>query len=858
MSSFQFGTNYQCEVNLLLCLYTHQYCDTQRVHIHDPSEWKSVSDRMIQNASSIVRHLITPEELHALKVVSKTHTKKKCASYTMVEACLKACVNTFVKILHTKHWCVFERAIIAEIEDHIAKLYEVDHDYVLDYHKYPMMSEHVDDYEPPYDECEEESEDSDSDPNNARVEKPHSLEDLVVLVMNDMPRGHSTRTDSKNISPESKELMTLLQDRKHKSGKGVDFEMFDKMDSSQKAKLIEMLKKVNAEKSPLPLLFRLLTSGLPPHVINEAMLRFESSRNESEGTKYSTWVNGLLKLPFHTFVTPKHVQMGQMNDAKKSAQFFEDARQQLDKVVYGHKEAKNHLVKYIAQMTRHAMTKQTHSKGLVLGIQGPCGNGKTTLIEKGISKVLNLPFAAIPLGGASDSSFLNGHSYTYEGSIWGQIADVLMKTKCSNPIIYMDELDKVSNTYKGQEIINELIHMTDPSQNTHFQDRYFGNIDIDLSHVTWVFSYNDASQINYVLRDRITEIKTSGFTLPDKLNIVEEFLIPSVCDDIGMPQVSMSKEVIQYMIEGYTYEGGVRKIKELIFEVCRSLNMDDLCGKVSISKRRKTTTKGSYSRYNITMKEVQKYLNHKKHIQKEKIHSKSMVGRINGLYASSTIDMGGIIAIETQFVPSDHVYGLSLTGNLGKVMQESGTVAKTLAWECLNQEMRTKWENRWKKVKESIHIHCPEGAVNKDGPSAGTALTIAILSLLSNHKIRHDIAITGEINLSGDVLPIGGLRSKLYGAKTAGCSLALFPKDNYDDYQKICDECSDLFDDTFQAISVSTISDVIPHVFETSPTAFSSRIYSKSTTDMKTTGKHKQSPQQMRTTKRKYHTRSQC
>ena len=855
-----FRANYQKEVELLMCLHIHQYCDMKRAYVTTSTEWKNVFQEMIKNTSSIVRYLIPSNTLSQLKVCA---TKKKTSNnldtpYFTVETCFKNCVQKFVKLLATNKWSVFEEEINCEIETLCDSLCNTEHKFVLDYHRYPLMCEQPQSYED--DSTENDTSEESDEEDDILTDKPRSLEELVILVMNDLPKSGGTRSrNSTELTNESKEFMSLLQDRKKNSSKSVDLQQFDKMSRSEKIGLIESLKKVNAEKSRLPLLFRLLTSRLPTSVINEAMQRFESSRSESEGTKYTTWVNGLLKLPFQKYVEPEFIQMCKLNDVKKSATFFQNTRKQLDSVVYGHKEAKDHLIKYIAQMTRHAMTNNSKSKGLVLGIQGPCGNGKTTLIEKGISKVLNLPFAAIPLGGATDSAFLNGHSYTYEGSVWGQIADVLMKTKCSNPIIYMDELDKVSNTYKGQEIINELIHLTDPSQNSHFQDRYFGNIDIDLSHVTWVFSYNDASQINYVLRDRITEIQTSGFTLPEKLKIVEKFLIPSVCTEIGMPHVSISNDIIKYMINGFTYEGGVRKIKELLFEVCRSLNMDDLCGTVSISKRRKSTIKGSYSRYNMTMEEVIKYLNHKRHIQKETIHNKPMIGRINGLYASSMIDMGGVIAIETQFVPSDNVYGLSLTGNLGKVMKESGTVAKTLAWDCLHDTTRSSWETRWKTVKESIHIHCPEGAVNKDGPSAGTALTVAIISLLSNNKIKNNIAITGEINLSGDVLAIGGLRSKLYGAKSAGCSLALFPKDNQEDYEKIRKECTDLFDDTFNAVSVATLNDVIPYVFENTNGLSSSLTKQKScASSVKESGKLKHPHQQMRTNKRKYHTRSQA
>jgi endopeptidase La len=845
--TLRFSRNHEREVALLGCLYLEQHCDTLRAQIRDRNrEWKEAVAKLTSNVSAIARDLVSLEELSSFAVLTKPSRKgqlqRQRAAYARVEAILSNCIRDYCVLLTTQTWSVFTTAINGNIETLIELLYEEGHRHVLDYAKYPIMCDVLncddeaecsddggedddgDEYDDEEDEEDDDEEDDDEeDDADTRADRPprtrlppnNSPEMLLLAIMNHQMQTRSQRDVQTNTKhgKKSQELVALLNERKASPTKTAGFPQFEKMSADEQQSILDTLKKVNSEKDALPLLLRLLQSKLPTAVVNDAMQRFENARNESESAKYTTWVNALLKLPFETFVQPANTTDLHAS-AEQSCAFFENAHKQLDAAVYGHAEAKNQLVKYIAQMTRHAMTNtsKSQSKGLVLGIQGPCGNGKTTLIEKGISKVLNLPFAAIPLGGATDSSFLNGHSYTYEGSVWGQIADVLMKTKCANPIIYMDELDKVSDTAKGHEIINQLIHLTDPSQNTHFQDRYFGNIDIDLSHVTWVFSYNDAGRINHILRDRITEVSTSGFTTPDKLKIARQFLIPAVCSEIGMPPISIADDVVRHMIDSYTYEGGVRKIKELLFDVCRSLNVDDLCGRLHPThKRRKLSATGTYA---IPMEKVAEYLQHKRHMQKEKIHAMPAVGRINGLYASATIEIGGLISIETRMVPSDNVFGLALTGNLGKVMKESGTVAKTLAWESICHTLRSQWEARWKVVKESVHIHCPEGAVNKDGPSAGTALTVSIMSLLTNTPIRNDVAITGEINLSGDVLPIGGLRSKMYGAKSAGCTLVLFPADNLEDYTKICKECPELFDDTFRAISVSTLAEVLPHIFE--------------------------------------------
>jgi ATP-dependent Lon protease len=689
----------------------------------------------------------------------------------------------------------------------------------------------------------EESDDSDASSPEAMTTGLMTF--LMGLDKATSKRGGCGRNPSQAKTPESRQFMKVLGER----GKGGVMSHFESLDKDTRCKLVSELSNINQEQASAPLLLRILMSPAPNSVKNEIMTRHENARGEL-GEKYTNWVNQILKMPFDKHITPKNVQAASSGDTTKIRTFLKEARDIFDEVVYGHKDAKDKLVEYIAQMTRRAMNNRAEQAGpvgqdtlgtkeeepvasrggLVLGIQGPFGNGKTTLVEKGVSKVLGLPFAAIPLGGASDGSFLQGHGFTYEGSTCGQIASTLMKTKCNNPIIYMDELDKVSSSYKGEEVINQLVHLTDPSQNSHFQDRYFGNIDFDLSQVTWVFSYNDRSRIPPVLRDRITEVQTTGFTLPQKQVIAKQFLVPAICREIGMPQVDVSADIIQCLIEKFTYEGGVRSIKKLLFDICRKLNMDDLCGKVILDQvavpppaKRHRGGGGSgddgaaistkqLTKYTVTMQQALAYLQHRTPMVKETIHTTPSVGRINGLYASSGIDMGGIIPIETKLVPSDHVYGLSLTGNLGKVMRESGTVAKTLALESTDRRTRTQWEERWKTVKESIHLHCPEGAVSKDGPSAGTALTVAMLSLLTGNNIRHDIGITGEINLFGDVMAIGGLRSKMYGAKSAGCRLVLYPNDNQKDCDKIARECPDLFENGFRAIPVATLADVLPHV----------------------------------------------
>ena len=252
-------------------------------------------------------------------------------------------------------------------------------------------------------------------------------------------------------------------------------------------------------------------------------------------------------------------------------EFIKNTYKTLDKAIYGHAEAKTHILQVIGKWI-----KNPESGGNVLAIQGPMGNGKTTLVKDGISKVMNRPFAFIALGGASDSSYFDGHSYTYEGSHWGRIVQILHDSKCMNPIIYFDELDKISDTQKGEEIIHMLTHLTDPSQNSLFQDNYFPGIDLDLSKVLFIFSYNDESRVNKILKDRMYVINTKGFKTEDKLKISREYLLPELLTTFNFEkeEIIFSDEILKEIIEKYTLgEEGVRNLKRAIETIISKVNI---------------------------------------------------------------------------------------------------------------------------------------------------------------------------------------------------------------------------------------------------------------------------------------------
>jgi len=486
--------------------------------------------------------------------------------------------------------------------------------------------------------------------------------------------------------------------------------------------------------------------------------------------------------------------------------YLVEVKTALDKSVYGHEHAKRQIEKVIGQWISGDQT------GYALGFEGPPGVGKTSLAKNGIAKCLKdskgktRPFSFIAIGGEPNSSTLCGHNYTYVGSNWGKIVDVLIDTKIMNPIFYIDELDKISKTEQGKEIIGILTHLIDSTQNMYFQDRFFSGINLDLSKALFIFSYNDVNSIDHILLDRIHRVKFNHLSSEEKIIIVQQYILPSICKDMNLTDsISMSIETITFIIESYTNEPGVRKLKELIFEILGEINLELL---------------NNNHNHNIPIvinKEdiITKYLKNYNTIKYQKILDIHKIGCINGLWANG-MGNGGIILIESSYFLSNTLLDLKLTGRQGDVMKESMNVAKSLAWSIL--DLKTQQDNLkyFKKTQnQGIHIHAPEGATPKDGPSAGTAITIALYSLFSNKPIKNTIAITGEINLSGQITAIGGLDLKIIGGIRAGVKQFLFPKENMEDYNKFLTKYEDnKLLDGIAFNSVNNIKEVIDLIFD--------------------------------------------
>lgn len=469
----------------------------------------------------------------------------------------------------------------------------------------------------------------------------------------------------------------------------------------------------------------------------------------------------------------------------------------LDKAVYGLDGAKQQIKRIFAQW----MTGK--SKGYVLGFEGSPGTGKTTLAKKGISMCLldendtPRPFMFMAVGGSSNGSTLEGHNYTYVGSQWGNIVGSLMDAKCMNPIIYIDELDKISKTEHGKELIGILTHMTDTGQNDEFADKYFSGIKFDISKCLIIFSYNNPENIDKVLLNRIQRIKIPPLSKYDKLVVSKKHILPEIYSDIGIldEYIIWDDEILYHLIQTYTCEAGARKVKEILYDIIRQINLDYLNDLIEYP-------------YKITKEYVDAVLFDNPKMVFKKINDRDMVGLVNGLYASNN-SLGGITIIETFKTPSNNFFELTLTGQQGDVMKESMQCAKTLVFNMLPLTIIKKLKTM---DKFSIHIHCPDTATPKDGPSAGTAITLGILSLLTGNSIKREFALTGEIDLNGYVRRIGGLKAKVYGAKHAGVKTVLCPEENRDDLEKIRADKNAPEDDNFQIICISTIYDAVKYM----------------------------------------------
>ena len=320
------------------------------------------------------------------------------------------------------------------------------------------------------------------------------------------------------------------------------------------------------QESQIPIRYRILESGLPPAAQARALKKYQTLavlEDPTQFCKLRTWLEGLLRIPFG-----KH-HAAPCKSHRSKVKRLCDTKATMDRWIYGHAEAKESIVHMVSQTLANP-----HGMPQSIGIIGPMGNGKTTLVRQGIAKALQRPFMQISLGGVSDATLLKGHAYTYENSSWGRMVDVLMEARCMNPVVYFDELDKVSQSDKGDEIISALIHMTDTSQNTDFRDHFFEDISIDLSKVVFIFSFNNEKAISPVLLDRLYLIRTQALQPADKCVIASSYLLPTVARNIGFTpdQLRLAPDAARFLISQIPSEKGVRQLKRALEHIVLRLN----------------------------------------------------------------------------------------------------------------------------------------------------------------------------------------------------------------------------------------------------------------------------------------------
>lgn len=503
-----------------------------------------------------------------------------------------------------------------------------------------------------------------------------------------------------------------------------------------------------------------------------------SYNNESEiDTMLAQLTVDISQLPAEHMLAKRAISLNQewqgfKVDRKK---YLSNVRETLQDCMYGQEKAKRNIESIIAQWINGDMN------GVVFGFQGYPGTGKTTLAKQGIAKCLldnegnPRPFYFTSLGGANGSSFLLGHGYTYVGSQQGKLAEYVQDAKIMNPILYFDELDKVSNTPHGEEIIRVLTHLLDPEQNDHIEDRYFG-VEMDLSKALIILSYNDSSVIDGILMDRIHEINFKQYNPKEKIIIAKKYILPRILKSHGFSPESllMDDSILAYIIETYTCEAGVRDMKDKLTVIIREINLRRIYNETEYQLP-----------YTITAELVDDIIEAKNKIHLSVIPSRSQIGWVNGLYATS-IGTGGITVIEVYDTPSDQKYSLELTGKLGDVMKESVVCAKTNSWSMFKGTEAYERVNReWRE--NALHVHFPAAGTSKDGPSAGAAITTAIVSYFSRLPFRNTVAMTGEIDLHGNICPIGGLQCKIEGAQRAGVKVVLIPRRNEEEYRSFKD-----------------------------------------------------------------------
>ena len=501
-------------------------------------------------------------------------------------------------------------------------------------------------------------------------------------------------------------------------------------------------------------------------IIKETERLKSIGNNSAESSVLRGYIETLLDLPWDKASEDNH-------DLKNAARI-------LDQDHYGLEKVKERVLEFLA-------VRSLNQKGdsPILCLAGPPGTGKTS-VARSIARALGKKYVRISLGGVRDEAEIRGHRRTYVGAMPGRIAAGMRQAGVKNPLMLLDEIDKVSSDYKG-DTASALLEVLDSEQNCRFRDHYV-ELPIDLSEVLFIATANDLHTIPRPLLDRMEIIEVSSYTANEKLHIAKEHLVKKQLERHGLArkQLTITKSALALIISGYTKEAGVRQLERKIGEICR--------------KAARELLENDAKSIRVTEKNLEKYLGRKRYTYKKK-NAENDVGIVRGLAWTSV--GGDTLEIEVNTMPGKGEF--LLTGQLGDVMKESARTAISYV-RSLGQEYRISPEFF---TENDIHIHIPEGAVPKDGPSAGITMATAILSAIAGIPVRADVAMTGEITLRGRVLAIGGLKEKLLAAKQAGITTVIVPAENKADIAEIQDEIKD----GMRLVYVKTMPEVLRTAF---------------------------------------------
>lgn len=589
------------------------------------------------------------------------------------------------------------------------------------------------------------------------VDNPGRLADIIASYLFLKQEIRQEILESFNIRERIEKLLVIIKNEIEVQNieKKIGYKVKRKMDKLQKEYYLrEQLKVIQEElgeededkKEIESYENKIKKAKLPKEVKERALYELARLKGagsySAEGNVIRTYLDWILELPWGK-------QTKDNLDIRK-------AREVLEEDHYGLEDVKDRIIEYLA------VKKMSKSlKGPILCLVGPPGVGKTS-IARSVARALNRNFVRMSLGGVRDEAEIRGHRRTYVGAIPGRIVYGMKQAKSSNPLFLLDEIDKMASDFKGDPA-DALLEVLDAEQNTTFRDNYL-ELEVDLSNVMFITTANSLDTIPRPLLDRMEIIEVSGYTYEEKYYIVRKYLIPKQLKEheISENQIKITDNAVKTLIENYTRESGVRSLERKVGSIVRKAIKD------MIEKDKTVVT--------VNPLTVEKYLGPKLFTY-DKVDKDDKLGVVTGL--AWTAYGGDTLPVEVMIM--DGSGKLELTGQLGDVMKESARAGYTYVRANAN---RYGIEDKFYKDKD-IHIHVPEGAVPKDGPSAGVTMVTAMVSALSNKKVKYNIAMTGEITLSGRVLPIGGVKEKSLAAYRAGINTVILPKDNEKDIVKI-------------------------------------------------------------------------